>query len=316
MDSSPVEHQTIDVPGVGPTGLAVYGVQGGYPVLALHGAPACRLMYDVADAPARELGMTLYCPDRPGYGLTPLDRPDRTLRDRAAALEAVVDHLGLDRFAIIGISGGAPYAVALASRVRTRATALLLASPMGPFADYMSATVPATARRDIAAGHRLFFLGGPRRPRLLANGATLASAGFKAAPQLFTRLFARSLGSADRRVLERPRNAASLIRMTRESLRQGVCGGIADLELFARPWGVGFDEVTAPALVCQGTADRIVPAALSVWLADRIPGCTLRRLENAGHFWVYDNARDVLGTLIGLAMPTDPAGPLPLTGQA
>ncbi len=54
-------------------GVVSYGDPDGLPVLALHGAPASRLMFDVADAPARACGVRLIAFDRPGYGLSPLD---------------------------------------------------------------------------------------------------------------------------------------------------------------------------------------------------------------------------------------------------
>lgn len=284
-------------------GLARYGADRGLPVLALHGAPASRLMFDVADIPAKALGLTLYCPERPGYGLTPPD-PTPTLTSRSDQLVGVADALGLERFALLGVSGGAPYAVAMAARLGERVAALGLVSPMGPVAEFAAAERhgdidPSIGR--LARGHRIFFLVMPKRKRFVSMQAALGARAFKAAPKAFAMVFAKLLSKADAKVLQQPHVEASLIAMTLEAIRQGAGGGVADLEIFSREWGVDYSAVRTPVVLWQGTADRIVPSAVSVWLSGLIPNCRLERLEGAGHFWVYDHVADVLGTLAGVA---------------
>ena len=135
---------TLDLPSGQRLGFARYGFPGGTPLIAFHGAPACRLMFASADEPARRLGLEIIAPDRPGYGLSPLDA-DPTLESRTDQNVALVDALGLDRFAVIGVSGGAPYAVALAARLGSRVTNLALVSPMGPIAECLAEVTAETA---------------------------------------------------------------------------------------------------------------------------------------------------------------------------
>ncbi|MBU1212887.1 MAG: alpha/beta hydrolase [Alphaproteobacteria bacterium] len=280
-------------------GLATYGAAGGFPVLALHGAPASRLMFDVADGPAQALGLRLYCPDRPGYGLTPKDN-EPTLEKRAGDLVAIADALLLGRFAVLGVSGGAPYAVALAERLGDRICGLGLVSPMGPVAQFeaaKSAGKPGEVLKRLSRGHRIFFLDLPRHRTALALQAGISARVFKAAPHLFARLFAHSLSSADSRILQKPHVQESLIAMTLEALRQGADGGLSDLEIFSQPWPVAFEAIRAQTIIWQGTADRIVPEAVSLWLSGLIPNCRFVRLEDCGHFWVYDHVDEVLGAL-------------------
>jgi len=54
--------------------------------------------------------------DRAGVGLSDRERPVFTLDDEIADLEAVIDGLGLDRISLLGISCGAPPAIALSVR--------------------------------------------------------------------------------------------------------------------------------------------------------------------------------------------------------
>lgn len=280
-------------------GLATYGADRGLPILALHGAPASRVMFDVADGPAKELGVTLYCPERPGYGRTPKDRRP-TLDSRAEDLALIADRLSLERFAVLGVSGGAPYAVALSARLKERIAGLGLVSPLGPVAQFFEAkTVGAIDDRygRLSPRHRFFFLGLPKRKRLAVAQAAVGARMFKAAPQSFAKIFANILSSADTTVLSRPHVRQSLVGMTLEAMRQGPGGALADQQIFSKPWPVEFQSITAPAILWQGTADRIVPVPVSMWLADLIPNCRLERLEGCGHFWIYDHVGEVLEAL-------------------
>jgi len=280
-------------------GLARYGAENGLAVLALHGAPASRIMFDVTDAAAKKLTLQIYCPERPGYGVTPKDEAP-TLETRVADLEAIADRLGLQRFAVLGVSGGGPYAVALAARLGRRVNGLALVSPMGPIAQFMAAKRAGTIGSEygsVPRGHRLFFLELPKRKRLLVLQAGIGARAFKAAPNSFAKIFAQLLSRSDTKVLSQPHVEKSLVAMTLEALRHGVGGGMADLTIFSRPWPVHFERITAPAILFQGTADRIVPVPVSVWLADLIPNCRFELREGAGHFWVYDHVGEVLKSL-------------------
>ncbi|MEO1206790.1 MAG: alpha/beta hydrolase [Pseudomonadota bacterium] len=275
-------------------GLARYGQPGGLPILAFHGAPACRFMFDVADTPARDLGVELICPDRPGYGLTPPDA-EPSLASRTQMHMALVEALGLERFHLLGISGGGPYAVALAAAMPDRVRGLGLVSPIGPVADFVD-----QGGRTVHPFHRWFFLRLPHKSRLLSVNGKVSARLFKRAPTFFARMFARGLGEADLAVLSRPMNQASLIRMTHEALRQGIWGATTDLQIFSAPWGVETRKIGCPTVIWQGTADRIVPASVSLALAETLPNCDAIRLAGHGHFWVYDHTDEVLSQLVNL----------------
>lgn len=287
-------------------GLAVYGAEDGLPVLALHGAPASRLMFDVADAPAKKFGLRLYCPERPGYGVTAADT-GATLATRARDLGEIADKLGLDRFGVLGVSGGGPYAVALAELMGQRVAAIALVSPMGPIAQFLDAQKrgevdPRLGR--VGRGHRVFFIELAKHRSVLKAQSVISARAFKAAPQMFAKLFARILSSDDRRILSQPHVRESQVRMTLEALRHGVDGGLADMAIFAKPWPVDFRNISAPAILWQGDEDRVVPVPASLWLSGLIEGCRLVKLRGAGHFWVYDHVGDVLEALAGM-MPVD-----------
>ncbi len=109
-----------------------YGDLKGLPVFALHGTPGSRLMFALSDHAARDRGLRLIAPERPGYGLSDY-RHSATLFDHARDIATLAEALGFEQFAIIGVSGGGPYAVAVAAALPRRVTLLAL---VGPIADH------------------------------------------------------------------------------------------------------------------------------------------------------------------------------------
>lgn len=279
-------------------GVVTFGDPDGLPVLALHGAPASRLMFDVADKAARACGVRLIAFDRPGYGLSPLDY-GATLQSRTETFAQLPDALGLETVTLFGVSGGGPYAVALAARLGRRVKGLALVSPLGPVADVgaRSASDPV----HLSVMQRALFLDLPRHPWVLRANAEIAMRSFRAAPRLFASAFAHLLPEDDRMIISREEIAESMIEMTLEATQHGIQGGIADLEIYAEPWHIDFAQITAPACLWQGTGDTIVPVGVALKLGSLIPGCEVKQLEGRGHFWIYDAIPDLLRAVVALS---------------
>jgi len=72
--------------------------------------------------------------DRPGYGASTPD-PRMGYSRFSSDIEALVDHLGLDRVLFEGVSGGAPWALACAAELGSRVSGVILISPMGPLTE-------------------------------------------------------------------------------------------------------------------------------------------------------------------------------------
>src|SRR6266571_3546238 len=87
--------------------LDEYGDANGVPVIFCHGWPSSRTMARLADEPARDLGIRIISPDRPGISGSSL-QPDRKLTDWPRLVERIADHLAIYDFRMLAISGGAP----------------------------------------------------------------------------------------------------------------------------------------------------------------------------------------------------------------
>jgi pimeloyl-ACP methyl ester carboxylesterase len=107
---------------------AELGDPSGHPVLYFHGSPSSRLEpLMIGDETLRSHRLRVVAPDRPGMGGSDFVR-GRRMTDWPADAAALADGLGLDRFSILGNSGGGPYVAACASRIPERLLSAVIVS--------------------------------------------------------------------------------------------------------------------------------------------------------------------------------------------
>jgi len=267
-------------------GFRVYGDPAGTPLLFLHGTPGSRLKFSIGHEAGRALKLAIIAPDRWGYGLSDVP-PEATLSAYAGDMAALMDHLGHKRFAVGGISGGGPYAAAVAALLPSRVTSLALISPVGPIAD-------AACAASLPRMQRFCFTVLPRRPRAIAAAFGIFRITLKRAPRLATQLATFRGGRLERQMMQRPEICERLLGSFREGLRPGMAGPVTDLALFSRAWGIDLADIAAPARVWIGTRDTVVPLVAARALARRITTCDLEELDGEGHLWVAANYGRVL----------------------
>lgn len=258
----------------------------GHPLFALHGTPGSRLKFMVANEIAEKLGIRLIAPDRWGYGATD-NHPRPTLSTFARDMATLADRLNIDRFAVMGVSGGGPYAAAVAAELGDRVTALALAAPVGPIA--------GEADNEITSFHRFCFGAFAHRPTAVAAAFHAFRTVLGISPDLGMRMAMLRTPAADRQMLGRDDVRTRLGATFIEGLKPGVQGPVCDLGLFAKGWGVELEQITAPARLWLGTADQNIPQSAARRLAARIPGCALIELQAEGHMWIADNYATVIG---------------------
>ena len=89
-------------------GIAEFGTPDGQPIVWFHGTPGARRQIpEEARKLADARGLRIVGIDRPGVGLSTAHQYE-DIFDFVTDLEMVVDQLGIERFATIGLSGGAP----------------------------------------------------------------------------------------------------------------------------------------------------------------------------------------------------------------
>lgn len=270
-------------------GYREFGDPAGKPVIALHGTPGSRFKYASSHGDGQQSSLRLIAVDRWGYGLSS-SKADAQLTDLGHDLTQLADHLRLDRFQIIAVSGGAPFAVAAASVLRSRVCALALVSPVGAFAE---PHVPV----PLSPFHAFCFRVLPAIPGAIPTAFHAYRSGLALAPNLAMWVAMSRSNRADRAAIRDDETRARLIETFSSGLRPGVAGPVIDMALFGRPWGIAFDSLQMPVRIWIGLDDRNVPMSAVQALANVIPGCELIEIEGAGHLWVAKNAHVVMAWL-------------------
>jgi pimeloyl-ACP methyl ester carboxylesterase len=257
--------------------VEVAGPPDGEVVLAHTGTPEAGIVYAPKVTAGAERGLRHVSYARPGYAGS--DRhPGRTVADCAADVAAIADQLGIERFYVVGQSGGGPHALACAALLPARVHAV--------------ATLGGVAPRD-AAG--LDWLAGMGAENVEEFGAAEAgedelrafleqdAAAFaEVSPEQVKEMLGDLVGEADRAVVG-GEYARHLTEDFREALSTGIWGWFDDDLAFFADWGFDLGSIAVPVTVWQGDDDRMVPFAHGRWLAANVAGARPRLLPGEGH---------------------------------
>lgn len=249
-------------------------------VLWHHGSPQSgALLPPLADA-AASAGLRLVSYARPGYGGSTA-APGRDVAGAADDVAQLADALGIERFAVMGASGGGPHALACAALLPDRVTAVAC----------LAAIAPPTGREDWYAG-----MADPGGLRAAVTGRDARARYAQTAefdPASFT--------DADWAAL-----AGAWAALGDDASHAGEAwpGGLVDDDVaFARGWGFSLGQVEVPALLVQGGQDRVVPPAHVDLLAAALPDVEVWRRPDDGHISVLHACADAMGWLLARDVP-------------
>ena len=274
-------------------GLVEGGDPDGHPVIGLHGTPGCRFNRLVDDSVYAEAGVRYITTDRAGYGVSTRHR-GRSVADEAKDVLAVADALGLDRFSVVGGSGGGPHALACGALLKGRVERAACQSSLAPLG------TDGLSRQEWLAG---------MDPEIAAElewaeaGEDVLTREMQRAQDLMERRLEEDPGAlmgieasaGDVAFLLRPEVIEAFRRIIPEQARQGVGGSVDDTLAFARHWGFDLEKIDVPILLTYGDADSSCPIAHGRFLAAAIPTAVVVETPGGGHF--ADNPREeVLAT--------------------
>jgi pimeloyl-ACP methyl ester carboxylesterase len=289
VSSTPDRDEVVTLAGGRRVAVAIWGTEGGPPVVLCHGNPGSRLLCpDLATTRARSV--QLIAVDRPGIGRSD-PRPGFTLRDTAADLVAVLDALHLDACTVVGWSAGAHQALALGALHPDRVERVVLACGPGTADDpaLLAQRTEAAARviAAVRAGTADALIEVVDRFRGLAED-----------PASILRRTLADDTDPDRRLMQDPAVARFLVAMWAEGVQQGP-SALAEMwaAQYARDWGFRPEDLTVPVDVWHGTEDRVCPVAQAQRLAARIPDATVHLLEGKGHLVPIEHWDEMLGAL-------------------
>lgn len=273
---------------------AEYGDPNGYPLIWCHGNPGSRRDADLLEPTLLQAAhVRAIVPDRPGIGLSTW-RANRKINEWPTDLAALTAALKIERFALMSLSAGAPYALACARAMPHRITRAGIVSGVGP----LDVLTDAERRQQGPA----YFVMARRSYWLVRIVTWLMQRGLHQPDKLMTQVLA-TLPSADQTVINEPRTRQSFLNMLHEAFRQGGRGLAWDATLIARPWGFSPREIKLPVYLWHGDADRNAPLAMGGYLAEQIPNSYLYILPGEGHFSVA--LRQITTILRTLVIPSD-----------
>jgi pimeloyl-ACP methyl ester carboxylesterase len=273
-------------------GFAEFGDPQGRSIFWLHGTPgARRLIPTEARVYAEQNHIRLIGVDRPGIGSSTPHQYD-TVLDFADDLRTIADVLGIDKMAVVGLSGGGPYTLACAAAMPDRVVA----------AGVLGGVAPLIGPDAISSG--LMQLGATVSPLIQVAGAPirLAASGLirlirpVASPAL--EIYARLSPEGDRRMLGRPEFKAMFLDDLLNGSRKQLAAPFYDIVVFTRDWGFRLDEVKVPVRWWHGDHDHIVPFEHGQHVVSRLPEAELTELPFESHLGGLACAQDMMGAMI------------------
>ena len=287
-----VDEKVIQIRNGAKIALIEYGDPGGVPVVFCHGWPSSCTMAELTDHAAREVGVRMISPDRPGISGSAFQK-DRKLLDWPPMVENIVDHLGLGDFHMLAISGGAPYAYATAWAMPERVRAIAVVSGAPPIIELSDHEGLLPLHRWMLALYRL-------RPELLRTcfRAARPFVSMRASIRVARRLV-KLLQPCDAESLRDSAAFNACFESQRRAWRGSAEGVMMDARVYAEPWGFAVEDVNVPVRLWHGKKDRTFSVRLAEEMAGRLPNCTARYLDNAGHYSLpIRNMRKILEDLI------------------
>ncbi|MBM0234521.1 alpha/beta fold hydrolase [Micromonospora sp. STR1_7] len=276
------------------------GASDGAVVVLLHGTPGSRSGPRPRAIALHHLGVQLVCYDRPGYGDS--DRHEgRRVADTAADVAAIADDLGVDRFAVVGRSGGGPHALACAALLPdriTRAAVLVGLAPAGApdldwYAGMSETNIEAFAQADEDLAE-------------LTRTLTVRAEEARRDPMTLLEFLRPHLPEEDIRVVDDATLRRLLTDMYAEALRHGPEGWIDDVLAIRRGWGFDLGAIRAPVRLWHGAQDRFSPVEHSYWVASRIPRAEVEVQVGAAHFGAVEILPRILAWLAGPELADSP----------
>ncbi len=281
-----------------PDGRRLYfgagGDPDGTPLVVFGGTPHSRLQGLSFDAAARKRAIRLITPERPGYGKSdPL--PDFTFESVAADTRALLQHLDINTFAVMGISGGLGFAMTLALECGSEICPLLIDVCGQP-------PLEAELKRRTPAKYSLVYTLASKTP-VIARGMMALMVKFTYADmdRPDPKRLRKSMPPADVAVWMNPDLRSLLIRDLKEAFGQGSAAQIRELGLIGAGRALPWADLACQVLVFHGTEDMNVLPCNAEFVAQRTRA-EVHLFDGAGHLIPFSHPDMIIDRLMESAL--------------
>lgn len=262
----------------------VAGPEEGAVVVYLPGTPGTENIYARQLEAGAERGLRHLCCLRPGYGGA--DRlAGRSVGAVAADVAALADAIAVDRFYVLGHSGGSPYALACAALLPDRVIAAAAVSGYAPLREVGEGWRTEIADEnleefDAAAGDEATHIRIIERYveewRQMETEAQLRES------------FRPFYDGRDWEALQEEGNLPYQLKCIRQIAGEAIWGWFDDDRAAVADWGFSVEDIGVPVTIWHGESDPGLPAWQASWLADHIPSSRLNLLPGEGHMSVIE----------------------------
>lgn len=258
-------------------GIRRFGLNGGTPVIVIHGAIFVPGSMEQERQVALQMGLDVICVQRPGYGPTsPATSPDAAAPTAASDVLAVINHLSIGRAIVIAHDIGCLTAFQLATLAPDRVVAIVAGPTTPPMLSWKQT-------QDMPRTHRLHAWAAQNAPRLMHLLVTLGLAhvgkvGTASIPDL---IFGGC--TFDRDVWSRPEFEATLPETYRHILAHNGKGFWQDMLMTNHNWTDMAVDVTLPVELLHGENSQTVSRAHVEAFASKLPNGSFLPISNGGH---------------------------------
>jgi pimeloyl-ACP methyl ester carboxylesterase len=288
-------NQYITLPDGRKLGYDEHGKPDGRPLFYFHGTPSARVEWELFanEALTEQLHLRVIAADRPGMGLSDF-QPNRRITDWPSDVVALADALSIARFAVLGFSGGTPYAAACALQIPERLTSVGLVSIEAPY------EVPGMTGNMNPQALQVLKMSADK-PRMAQLIQTMLTLGSRFAPKLLMGQVMKGVSEADQAVLQPASAQRVFMRIVQESARSGTRGGQVDSALMVSPWGFNPADIRLHVNLWQGEQDFETPPAMARYVAAQIADHQLTVYPDEGHISTLVHHMEEITTALAAA---------------
>ncbi|NCD35334.1 MAG: alpha/beta hydrolase [Spartobacteria bacterium] len=264
-----------------------YGAPQGVPVFYAHGGPGSRLEGVFFHEAATQYGFRFIATDRPGMGDSTFLKNQRLL-DYPSDICELANALGVDRFGVMGWSGGGAHTTVCSYAIPERLLFNITFAGYTNFAELPDAAKYLKTKMDqISVGLS------QTHPKLFKLFFDMMGFSEKHMPKAYFDALMKDLTDSDREIARQEHFHDLFMLDQAEAFKQGANGVTVDAAVHYVDWGFKLKDITFPIHVFHGTKDTMVPFAYGEHLAENVPHCTLHPIQGEGHLFPYKHVEEI-----------------------
>jgi pimeloyl-ACP methyl ester carboxylesterase len=215
-------------------------------------------------------------------------------------VKMIADDMGIDRFAVVGRSGGGPHALACAAllpEMVASAAAMVALAPRNADGLDWNGGMTRSNIEEFGMAHT--------DPAALRIRLSDRMSEIRRDPTSMLPVLDAGLHLADRRVIRDGGIRNQLLNTYREAFNEDLWGHFDDVVALAdtHGWGFEFDDIRVPVMLWHGGEDAFVPKAHTEWMAQQIIDSRVVIEPRAAHFSAIEQIPDVLAWVVANASP-------------